>query len=139
MEFLSSQFKWSKFKWLQRVGMRPFSLASAVTDRVIALLLVNRSSRKTRGSGIVTSASVVFSTLVTQTPFTALVKEDARYTPGTISCLGNNPRPSESVGTLIMCSDLAFKVRRHGSFLIEPDLVSKPTTTSSFMTIWREQ
>jgi len=76
--------------------------------------------------------------LATQTPFTALVKEEARYTPGNNSLLEIKPMPLDEVFNPIF-SVLAFNVSLQGSVLFYLDLGSKFTTTSLFIIIWREQ
>jgi hypothetical protein len=77
----------------------------------------------------------MFIILVTQTLLMALVREDARYTPGNNSLLGSKPVPLEGVGTLAMISVLALKVSLHGSVLFAVGLGSKFTITSSFIII----
>ena len=76
---------------------------------------------------------------MTQTPFKALVREEARYKPGNNSFLGRKPLPLEEVGTLTIISVLAFNVSLHGSVLFAVGLGSKFTITSSFIMISREQ
>jgi hypothetical protein len=123
MEALSSLFKWSSLKCLYRLDSRLSQLETAVAAKVNAPSPVYKFSRVTRGSSVVKSVSFVFTVLVAQTQFTALVnplnaelnlichllallgvhnflhvsrirvKDDARYTPGEISPLDKSLSP----------------------------------------------
>lgn len=87
---------------------------------------------------LLSRVSFVFIMLVTQSLFTVIVKNEARYMPSNNSFLGSKPRCYEGAGTLTF-SALAFNVNLHGSVLLALGLGSKFTTTSLFITIWQEQ
>ena len=90
---------------------------------------VSTSVTPTTGSGMLTSFSVVFNTLVITHPFTTFTRDSARYTPGKSSFHSTNPSAGVdpvSAGNLTIVSD-------RGTILI------RPTRSPEFSSLFPEE